>query len=132
VIDVEGTGVSRLESALTKLLTGTSAGSTTITLLDRREVAYKSTFPIERIRCRIDEQEELDLLCKYEDSSTDGHVRYGHRGGVRYEAQTYQVILQSLALSLPVFYGFYDGPDAPMPFMAIEYIDNACRVSRAP
>jgi hypothetical protein len=128
---VEGTGVSGLECALANLLSARSTGPMTITILDRQEVAYKSTFPIERVRCRIDEGEELDLLCKYEDSSTDSHVRYGHRGGVRYEAQTYQAILQSLDLSLPTFFGYYDGPDLPMPFMAIEYIDNASRVSRA-
>jgi hypothetical protein len=126
---VEETSVAGLERALTQLLSGDSTGVTAVTILDRQEVLYKSTFPVERIRCRVNEGEVLDLLCKYEKNPTDSHVNYGHRGGVRYEALAYQSILQSLDLSLPTFYGFYDGSDVPMPFMAIEYIDNGCPVS---
>ena len=56
-----------------------------IHILDRVPHLYAGTFPSEMVTCKIEDGNELKLLCKY--ASGYSHNAHGHRGGVAYFEQ---------------------------------------------
>jgi hypothetical protein len=96
--------VARLASALAGVLGAGGGRAESVELLERRPNVYGSTFPSELIACRIGGR-EYRLFCKYSGGVLDHHRRYGHRGGVGYEAAVYRAVLSQVGLPAARFYG---------------------------
>jgi hypothetical protein len=91
-----------------------------LTIVDRQLNARMKTFPTEIVTCRLDNETELRLFCKYE--AGHNHNSYGHRGGIAYEAEVYHLILQHSPLSTPTFYGAYTDPITGDTWLILEYL----------
>src|ERR1043165_8330290 len=104
--------------ALTAGLSSVMGGA--VTVLNRDEHEYESTYPSEVVTCRCPDGIERKVLCKY--SAQRDHQSYGHRGGIRYEAQVYRRVLAPVTLSAPRCYGTYDDPASGWTWLILEYI----------
>lgn len=97
-----------------------------LVVISRQANKYYSTFPSEIITCRLGNKREIRLFCKY--SESPGHEAHGHRGGVEYEADTYQKLLQYLDLSSSTLYGIYREPANKRTGLILEYLADSARV----
>src|SRR5947208_14739967 len=96
-----------LTEGLTSVFESREHSRCEVTVLEREDNPYSSTFPSEIISCRVGGR-KLRLLCKYEADRNEGEM--GHRRGLGYEAEVYQSVLRFIGLSKPRFYGAYTEP----------------------
>lgn len=117
-----------LTVGLTAVLPGHATGG--ITVLHREPASHASTFPAEVVTCRCGDNREVRLYCKY---GTDcGNEAHGHRGGVAYEANVYQRVLQPVKVSVAPFHGAYRENGSGRIWLILDYLDNNLRVSKVP
>src|SRR5690242_18257539 len=83
-----------LTGALADLLAAEGYAGRCVTVVERGPNGYQATFPSEIVRCRLGDDRELRLFCKY--AGGPGDPGHGHRGGVAYEAQVYRDVLRPL------------------------------------
>jgi hypothetical protein len=98
------------------------------TVVRREPNSLASTFPSDVVTCQLASGAEVRLLCKY---GGNEHAAYGHRGGVRYEAEVYRRLLDAAAATVPRFYAAEIGP-AGEAWLAIGYLEHARRLNEIP
>jgi hypothetical protein len=123
-------GLDALTAGLTSVLAGEGSADRRLTVLHREPNALASTFPSEIVTCRLDHENMLRLLCKYEGGHS--HSSHGHRGGVPYEAAVYREVLQSSPVAAPRFYGAHTDSTTGETWLILEYLDQSVRVSKRP
>lgn len=101
-----------------------------VVVLDRRPNVYAASFPTEVLACRLTNQKEVRLFCKYDLGTRDGS--HGHRLGVAYEAEVYRELLAATGVSTPRFYGAWTDTTGNQAFLAIEYMNGAHRLNKSP
>ena len=74
-----------------------------IEIISRKEFYEASTFPVEIVKCKTAGGRTIDLFCKYLGGM--GPNNYGHRGGVEYEANIYENVLNKTPCSKIKYYG---------------------------
>ena len=99
-----------------------------VVVLDRRPDVYATSSPTEVLVCRLTDQEEVRLFCKYDLGTRDGS--HGHRLGVAYEAEVYRELLVTTGVSPPRFYGAWTDTTGNQAFLVIEYLDGAHRLDQ--
>jgi aminoglycoside phosphotransferase (APT) family kinase protein len=119
-----------LAEGLAALLDGREGGSGLVQILDREPNPYTSTCPAEIVTCRLADDSQRRLLCKY--AAGEGHNDHGSRGGVTYEAEVYRHVLQTLPLPAPAFYGAFPGRESVETWLVLEYLEAGIRVSKLP
>jgi hypothetical protein len=95
----------------------------------RREPLNQGTFPKEIITCRLDNETEIQIFCKYESGSN--HNSYGHRGGLALESTVYHNLLKPMQVSTPTFYGFNSDMPTGEIWIVLEYLDGSVRVGKS-
>jgi Phosphotransferase enzyme family len=101
-----------------------------VEVLERRPNPRMSTFPSELVTCRVPGRGDLRLFCKHAaDRGPSGH---GHRGGLAYEASVYREVLPRLAPGSPRFRGMDAHRNGTCHLLAIEALEGARRLSKAP
>ncbi|HEU4547211.1 MAG TPA: phosphotransferase [Microlunatus sp.] len=100
-----------------------------VVVLDRRPDVYATSSPTEVLACRLTDQEEVRLFCKYDLGTRDGS--HGHRLGVAYEAEVYRELLVATGVSTPRFYGAWTDTTGKEAFLVIEYLDGAHRLDQS-
>jgi len=108
----------------------TGSGAAPITVLDREPNPNESTFPSEIVYCRLVDGRRQRLFCKC--AARENNRNHGHRGGVEYEAEVYQQVVQPLRMSTPTFYGLFADRATGRKWLVLEYLDKAYDVSQAP
>jgi aminoglycoside phosphotransferase (APT) family kinase protein len=108
---------------------GESPG-TPIELLTREANVYSSTFPSEVVTCRSASGTVLRLLCKYEGASSN--YAFGHHGGVSYEAEIYDRVLDVTVAPAPRLHGTFVDPLHGGKCLVLEYLDGATRLDLTP
>ena len=93
-----------------------------------REPREMGTFPSESVTCRFRDGTERHLFCKY--GRSDGHACYGHRGGIVREIAAYRHVLSGAAVSSARFYGSYVEAGNGAPWLVIEDLDGAERLTK--
>jgi hypothetical protein len=93
----------------------------------RRESNIQGTFSKEIVTCRLGNDEEIQLFCKYE-TAGDNHNDHGHRGGVALEAKVYQELLEPLAVSAPRLIGVFSDIERDEIWLILEYLENGMRI----
>ncbi len=117
-----------LERRLPRLLPGGEGGGRPVAVLRRRPNPYESSFPSEIVECRVEGRDrEVRLFVKYGTRSFDR--AFGHRRGLRYEARVYRDVLGPLGVSVPRLYGPLRDATREPPWLVLEYLDGARRVS---
>jgi hypothetical protein len=101
-----------------------------VSVVGRRPNTFASTFPSEIVTCRLGDGNKVRLLCKYEAGLFEN--TYGHRGGVRYETEVYQRVLQPLRTTTPAFYGAHVEEKTGSTWLFLEYLEDAISVARGP
>lgn len=87
--------------------------------------AYASTFPMVVVTVELDGSlRELLVKC----SAGLSHDAFGHRGGVRREAEAYRNLLQRCPLSLPSYYGCHLDDERGEACLVIEFLPEAHRL----
>jgi hypothetical protein len=110
-----------LTETLTRVICGPSSDDTGVAILDRRKLPG-STFPVEVISCRMPGGTTIQLFCKYE--AGRHHSGQGHRGGVSYEADVYEQILEPIQASAPAFFGRHRDDETGDTWLFIEALDG--------
>ena len=90
-------------------------------MVKRKKFDYHSTSPAEIISYSLDNGQLIHLFCKYAGSHTQ--FSNGHRGGVEYEVQVYEKVLNKILLSSPIFYGCYR--EANEASLVIQYLKGS-------
>ena len=97
------------------------------TIIDRRAASTSSTYATSVTTCRK-AGHETAIFCKY--SIDAPHDSHGHRGGVQYEADVYQHVLEPLALpGVPRFYGAHREPERAEIWLLTEYLPETTTLS---
>lgn len=109
---------------------GTVFGDSHVRILHRAPAIWASTYPSEVVTCHVGGSSELKLYCKY--MAGLQYESFGHRGGVRYEAEVYRRVLPGLPVRVPRFYGAYQEPTTGDVWLVLEYLDQSLRVTKGP
>lgn len=118
----------KLQSGLEAALFGSGIAKRSVSILDRKQNPFSSTFPTEIVTCRIDLSNNTQILfVKYGKASFDGVFK--HRGNVSYEAKVYRNVLRPLKTSAPNFYGVYRDKRTHTDWLIIEYLPGGHRAS---
>ncbi len=99
-----------------------------IKIVDRTPSVYASTFPVEIVKCLIDNR-ETTLFCKYLNGL--GPNSFGHRGAVEYEAKVYDKILNDSPFPTVKFYGTSKLETSNDMWMVLEYLENASQLQKS-
>ncbi len=94
-----------------------------VTVLNRKPNDFASTFHTEIVTCRLPDGSERKVLCKH--AVGDGHNCYGHRGGIRYEAEVYRSVLAGIPLTTAAFYGDHVDADKNQAWLVLEFLEDA-------
>jgi hypothetical protein len=113
-----------LEDGLRGIFANGSVGGR-VAVLARSSNVYSSTAPSEIVRCRLGDERELTLLCKYSLGARGNS--FGHRGGGPYEAMVYRNVLEPLEASAPVLHGVRVDPTTQSTWLVLEYVDGFSR-----
>jgi len=113
-----------LTARLAAVFNGDGRGG--ITVLERKRPRYMSTFPNEIVTCRLPDGSRRRLFCKYE--AGRNHNSYGHRGGLAYEAQVYDRILQPMRAIRPAMIGAHTDDSNGGTWLFLEYLDRCTRL----
>ena len=116
-----------LTARLTTALNSSGWSNGPLQVLDRKLPQMMSTFPNETVVCRLSNGRKHRIFVKYEAGKS--HDCYGHRGGVRYEAQVYQAILQNYPGFRPRLLGAHTDPQTGETWLILEFLDRCVRVS---
>jgi Phosphotransferase enzyme family len=100
-----------------------------VTLLKREKNIQESTFPSEVVTCRTECGHNFKLMFKY--YSERGNEAFGHRGGVKYEADVYQYLLGDCPATLPQHYGIYKEKSGDYASLILEFLDKSVRVNKS-
>lgn len=99
-----------------------------ISVIERRNNPWSSRSPSEILKVRLADRAVCEVLVKYE-AENPGHT--GHRGGIARESRVYERVLRPLGLGAS-FYGGSLEAAVGAPWIAIAYIGDAVRISKAP
>lgn len=88
-----------------------------------------STFPSEVVKCRLDDNSEIPMLCKY--SADRNHQAFGHRGGINYEVEVYRELLSKIDVTVPHFYGAYYETQKNSVWLVLEFLENCVQVTKS-
>lgn len=109
---------------------GSSAIGPEFELVERTLNVYASSCPSEIVRLKGAGGGSIELFCKYDFQSPEGHV--AHRRGVAYESRIYEKILIPLKARVPTWFGCFDIPgQAGHSCLVVECVDNTMRVDKA-
>jgi hypothetical protein len=86
-----------------------------------------STFPTEIVTVEL-AGETHTVFCKYQGERKSS--RYGHRGGVGYEAHVYRHVLSRLPCTIPRYYGHHSNGDTGDTYLFLEFVRPSERVSK--
>lgn len=114
-----------LTTGLRLLLARAEPANRQLTIVDRRPMAWFTTFPCEVVTCRLGDASERRLFCKY--SARRHSSSYRHRGGVAYEAFVYREVLERLELSTCRCYGAHTDPGTGDTWLVLEYLEGVVR-----
>lgn len=117
-----------LEEALRAALAAEGRPADGLTLLHRERSPYTSTFPCERVRCRVGE-ETLDIWCKFGGEPKD--PTYGHKGGVPREAEIYRRVLKRFPCGAPLYLGSWNTGRGDT-WLFLRHLPDALRMGSAP
>jgi hypothetical protein len=106
-----------------------ASSSDRLIITGREKNVYTSTFPSEILTCQLADGSQFQLLCKY--AIGQDHNRFGHRGGVPYEAEIYRQVLQQIPISTPKFYGTYENPEVDEILLIIEFFKDTLSIKHA-
>ena len=127
----ERPGAEALRRGLSEVLRVPEAD---VSAIERHEV-FTSTHPTEALVCRFRDGREARLFCKY----TGGygragydHERYGHRGGLRYEAEVFRRVLSRMDVGAPEFHGTFESAEPPDFWLVLGWIEGATPVTWMP
>jgi hypothetical protein len=98
-----------------------------VRVLQRRPPRFMSTFPNEIVTCLLPNGRRRRVFIKYEGDRFQNC--FGHRGGVAYEAQVYQRLLNSVPEFHPKCLGAHHDPQACGTWLILEFVYCAVRVS---
>lgn len=98
-----------------------------VRVLQRRPPRFMSTFPNEIVTCLLPNGRRRRVFIKYEGDRF--HNCFGHRGGVAYEAQVYQRLLNAVPEFHPKCLGAHHDPQACGTWLILEFVYRAVRVS---
>lgn len=93
----------------------------------RREPNLQGTFPKEIVTCRLGDNGEIQLFCKYQ--AGYNHNDHGHRGGVTLEVKVYQELLEPLDVSAPRLIGVFSDVERNEIWLIIEFLGESMRVN---
>jgi aminoglycoside phosphotransferase (APT) family kinase protein len=96
--------------------------------MDREVNMSWSTSPTEIVTCRLDDDRDLRVLCKY--NAPNRPDSRGHRGGLMYEARVYRDLVARLPLPAPKFYGTWTDPASGTSCLVLEYLDDGIRLHK--
>jgi Phosphotransferase enzyme family len=116
-----------LQAALLACLPG-EGENRPVRLVARRFNPFSSRSVTEIASCQRANGQVQEVLVKYE---ADDDGASGHRGGIKREGLAYERILGPLALP-PFCFGRGVEPGTGRNWLALEYISDSCRVSKAP
>ena len=104
-----------------------------LNVISRTPHIHSSTHPLEIVRCRRADDEEIDLVCKY------GHLGYSaalgnrrRRGGVDYEIRIYRDILSLWDCDNIKFHGDFEFSNGNNYCFVMDYLDDAYRLNQCP
>jgi len=100
---------------------------TPIEIISRNKFPDYSTFPVELIRCKVEESRLVTLFCKYLGGLEPKN--FDHRNGVEYEAKIYAEVLAKIPLSKITYYGHSQFMDSGETIIVLEYLGDNLRVS---
>jgi hypothetical protein len=123
-------GQAALERHLKIFLGGDVEGRVQEISLQREPNLLRGAFPSEIVTWLGNSGRKIQVLLKYH--VPDIHTGYGYWGDVEYEATVYRVILETMPLSLPRFYGLITGNDASQQCLIVEYIPESTRLNKCP
>jgi thiamine kinase-like enzyme len=98
-----------------------------VRVLKRKPPRFMSTFPNEIVTCVLPNGRRRRVFIKYEGGCF--HNCFGHRGGVAYEAQVYERLLNSIPEFHPKCLGAHHDPRAGGTWLILEFVYCAERVS---
>jgi hypothetical protein len=98
-----------------------------VRVLKRRPPRFMSTFPNEIVTCLLPNGRRRRVFIKYEGDRFQNS--FDHRGGVAYEAQVYQRLLNSVPEFHPKCLGAHHDPRAGGTWLILEFVYRAVRVS---
>jgi hypothetical protein len=110
-----------------RLTAALSANREPVEIVERRQARMMSTFPNEMVTCRLPRGGTIRVFIKYQGGQ--GHVAYGHRGNVAYEAEVYLSGLRPLADFRPRCLGTHRDGQTGETWLMMEYLDRCIRVS---
>ncbi len=117
-----------LISKLTDILSKNGITKSPVTVIDRQQNIYASTFPSEMVICQLADGKKLQLFCKYGSLQKDS---FDHKGNVAYEASVYSHVLEPLQISTPRYYGSAQGETNDSTWLVIEFLPGADRLEHA-
>ena len=98
-----------------------------VRVLKRKPPRFMSTFPNEIVTCLLPDGRRRRVFIKYE--SDHSHNAFGHRGGVAYEAQVYQRLLNTMPEFHPKCLGAHHDPRACGTWLILEFVYRAVHVT---
>jgi hypothetical protein len=119
--------IQQLTTALQSVLAADRYALSDVSIIERQPNPKMKTFLTEVVTCRLDGATDLRLFCKYEAGRRQSS--YGHRGGVRYEAEVYRRVLRSCKLTTPYFYGAYCDAVTGDTWLVLEYLNKHARAN---
>ncbi len=117
-----------LAEALREALAREGRPADGLILLQRERSPYTSTFPCERVRCRLGE-ELLDVWCKFGGEPKD--PTHGHKGGVPREAEIYRRVLKRFPAGAPLYLGSWHSERGEA-WLFLRHLPDALRMGSAP
>jgi hypothetical protein len=116
-----------LTARLTAAFDGEDSSRPPLTIVERTLPEMMCTFPNEVVTCRMPEDRELRVFIKY--GHQRGHLAYGHRGNVTYEAEVYRRVLEATPGYTPKCLGTHVDEETNETWLMLECVDPCTRVS---
>lgn len=113
------------EAVLRERLTSALGEPCEIEILERR-TKQSGTFPKEIVRCRLHDQREVSLFCKY--TAPRSHA-FGHRRGIAYEAEVYRKLLAASPMTVPTYLGSFGDEHTGEAWLVLENLEGGSRAS---
>ena len=98
-------------------------------IISRRKFEENSTYHVELITCKTQDNKSISLFCKSAKGLPKQHG--DHRNGIAYEAKIYADILDKIPLTKTRFYGHRRFPDTGEEFLLLEFLGDDLKISRS-